>query len=159
MRKILFILFVSVALFASAKVYTLYYGPDQNGKYYEMLIHGKEACLLVQQDSIARYSHRRVELFLRDQSPWYLKFVRFNEGDNTLVWKNTHSEPAKNNIILTADLSVLEIKNLRSDEGAPGKKLPLADIHIDPRAGKDDYIGDPKLKVRVLPRQAVDAEE
>lgn len=159
MRKLLSVIFVSIALFASAKVYTLYYGPDQNGKYYEMMIHGKGACLQGPQDSIARYSHRRVELFLRDQSPWYLKFVRFNEGDNTLVWKNTHLKPAKNTIILAADLSVLEIKNLRSDKDAPGKKLPLADMHIDPRAGKDDYIGDPKLRVHVFKRQPSDAED
>ena len=159
MRKILVILFVGIALFASAKVYTLYYGPDQNGKYYELLIHGKEACLLASQDSIARYSHHRVELFLRDRSPWYLKFVRFNEADNTLVWKNTNLKPAKNTIILAADLSVLEIKNVRSDGNAPGKKLPLADTHIDPRAGKDDYIGDPKLRVHVFKRQQDDAEE
>lgn len=159
MRKILVIFFVSVALFASAKVYTLYYGPDENGKYYEMLIHGKEAVIFSQRDSVARYSHSRVEKMLQEPTVWRIKFVQFNEEDNTLVFENTYTKSAKNNIILAEDLSVIEFRNLRSYADKPGKKLPLADIHIDPRAGKDDYIGDPKLKVRVLTRQAADAEE
>lgn len=150
MRKILFNLFVSIAFFASAKVYTLYYGPDQNGKYYEMLIHGKEAILWSQRDSVSRYSHSRVEEMLSVPHLWFIKFKSFDEGDNTLVFKNTNRKTIQ--IILTNDLSTLELKDLRKEPDVPSKKFPLVDIHIDPRAGKDDYIGDPKLKVRVNTR-------
>lgn len=40
--------------------------------------------------------------------------------------------------------------DLRLDAALPSEKLPLVDIHIDPRAGKDDFLGSPKLRVRVL---------
>lgn len=157
MKKLLTLLFISISLFASAKVYTLYYGPDQNEKYYEMLIHGKEAIIWSQRDSISRYSHSRVEELLNVPHLWFIKFVRFDETNNTLVFKNTNFRSKQ--ILLANDLSTFELKDLRNDADFPSKKLPLADIHIDPRAGKDDYIGDPKLKVRVFTRQSGDAKE
>ena len=157
MKKFLTLLFAGIAFVTSAKVYTMYYGPDQNGKYYELMIHGKEACLWSQRDSVSRYSHSRVEELLNIPHVWFLKFERFNEGDNTLVFKNTNRKTTQ--ILLTNDLSTLEIRDLRKDADVPSKKFPLADIHIDPRAGKDDYIGDPKLKVRVNTRKPGDLKE
>lgn len=148
MKKLLSSLFISIAFFASAKVYTLYYGPTQGGKYYEMMIHGKEAILWAQRDSVSRYSHSRVEELLNVPRLWFIKFVRFDETDNTLVFENTNLKSKQ--IVLANDLSTIEIKDLREDADSTAKKFPLVDIHIDPRAGKDDYIGDPKLSVRVL---------
>lgn len=88
---------------------------------------------------------------------WFIKFVRFEKADSTLVFENTNLK--SNRIILTNDLSTLELKDLRKDADLPSIKFPLVDIHIDPRAGKDDYIGDPKLKVRVNTRQSSDLKE
>lgn len=157
MKNLLTLFFLCISLFASAKVYTLYYGPDENGKYYELIIHGKETCLWSQRDSVSRYSHSRVEEMLSVPHLWFIKFVRFEKADSTLVFENTNLK--SNRIILTNDLSTLELKDLRKDADLPSIKFPLVDIHIDPRAGKDDYIGDPKLKVRVNTRQSSDLKE
>ena len=150
MRKILLLLFVSIAFFASAKVYTLYYGPDHNGQYLEFIIHGKKGISWYPRDSIPRYSHSRVEELLKEPSIWFVEFVKFNEADNTLIFHSTMYKPVQRRYIFSNDLSVLEIRDLRLYAALPTEKLPLVDIHIDPRAGKDDFLGSPKLRVRVL---------
>ena len=149
MKKLLTLLFVNIAHVTSAKVVTLYYGPNHDGKYLEIILHGDKA-IAWQHESISRYSHSRVEKLLNDSHLWRIKFAWLNESDSTLVYNNTAHQPIRKRLIFSNDLSELEIKDLRPDAALPSEKLTLVDIHIDPRAGRDDYIGDPKLRVKIL---------
>lgn len=138
---------VCFAFITSAKVVTTYYGPNHNGKYLEIIFNGDEAIACVH-DSVSRYSHSRVEDMLKAPHLWRIKFVRFNESDSTLVFHNTFHQPIRLQYILPNDLSTLEIKDLRQDADLPGEKLPLVNIHIDPRSGNADYIGKRGLTIR-----------
>lgn len=149
MKKYLLLLFVCIALFSSAKVYTLYYGPNHDGKYLEIMIHGDEAIAWTH-DSIPGYSHARVEKMLNDPHLWRIKFEEFNESDNTLIFLNTFHNPIRKQLIFSNDFSTLEIKDLRKDTEIPSEKLELVKTHIDPRSGKNDFIGDPNLPISVL---------
>lgn len=149
MKKLLTLLFVSIACAASAKVVTLYYGPNHEGKYLELILHGDEA-IAWKQDSISRYSHSRVEKLLNDSHLWRIKFAGLNESDSTLVYNNTAHKPVRKRLIFSNDFSTLEIKDLQHDADLRSEKLPLVDIHIDPRCGKADFIGQPDLHLQVL---------
>lgn len=149
MNKILLLLLVGFTLIADAKVITLYYGPNHEGKYLEMILHGDEA-IAWKHDSISRYSHSRVEKLLNDSHLWRIKYVKYNESDNTLVFHNMFHKPVRMQYVFTNDMSTLEIKDLRNGADVSREKLPLVDIHIDSRAGTDEFIGEPKLRVSVL---------
>ena len=124
MKKLLTLFFLCISLFASAKVYTLYYGPNHDGKYLEIILHGKEA-IACKHDTISRYSHSRVEDLLKESHLWRIKFAEFNESDNSLVFHNTFHNPVRLQYLLPNDLSTLEIKDLRPDAALPSEKCVL----------------------------------
>lgn len=148
MKKLLLLLTLTIAFMASSKVVTAYYGPNHNGKYLEFVLHGDEAIVCVH-DSLARYSHSRVEDFLKEPRIWRVKYVRFNDADSTLVYRNTVHEPARIYFTLTTDLSTLNIKDVRPDAQIPVETLNLVDFHVDYRAGDADYIGNPDMTIRI----------
>lgn len=147
MKRVLVVFFTSIAFILSAKVVTLYYGPYSDDKYLEIIMHGDEAIVYVQ-DTVLTYSHSRVEYMMKEPRLWRLKYVGFNESDSTLVFHNTFHKPVRKRFAISNDLSTLEIVDMRPDTIIPAEKLQLVNIHIDPRAGEADFIGNPDLKIQ-----------
>lgn len=148
MKKFLLLLFVCVASLASSKVVTVYYGPNHDGKYLELMLHGDEAVIWVR-DSISTYSHSRVMKVLKEPRLWRVKYVRFNESDSALVYGNTFHNPVRLYYDLSSDLSTLTIRNVLPDAKLPTETLRLANYHVDYRAGEADFIGEPDLTIRI----------